>query len=59
MEVEAVRGLRAKSVPRKKLAFWHFAEVVLVQKLACVAFFTQTAEPMLANDSGGHLLVFF
>ena len=35
---------------REKVTFWHFGHVVFVKKLAVVALFAQTSEPMLTDD---------
>lgn len=50
MQVLTVRRLRAKAVFHVKLALGHLLQVVLVQKLAIQALFTQTTQPMFAHD---------
>ncbi len=38
------------SVLDKEIAFRHFSEIVLVQKLATLALLAQTPQPMLADQ---------
>lgn len=50
MQIQTLFAIRAVSVPRKKVALWHLAEVVLVQELTLLALFAQAAEPVLADE---------
>ncbi len=49
MEVHAL-GIGAFAVLGKEPALGHLFQIVLVKKLAVVAFFAQAAEPMFADD---------
>ena len=40
----------AASKFREKVTLWHFGHVIFVKKLAVVALFAQTSEPMLTDD---------
>ena len=54
MSVKTLVTCRAIAVLGKPPAFWHPPEVILVQKLACIALLTKTTKPVLA-DSGESL----
>lgn len=51
VKVEALISAGAEPVLSKESAFWHTSQIVFVQVIACIALFTQTAKPMLADGT--------
>lgn len=49
VEVKALLAVGAVSIPCEEVAFRHFPQVVLVKKLALLALFTKTTQPVLAD----------
>lgn len=49
VEVKALLAVGAVPIPCEKVAFRHFPQVVLVKKLALLALFTKTTQPVLAD----------
>ena len=43
--------VRTKIVLLGTCTFWHFANIVFVEKLACLAFLAEALEPVLADDA--------
>lgn len=49
MQIQTLVSVRAIPIPAKKVALWHFTQVVLVEKFAVIALFAEAAQPVLAD----------
>jgi hypothetical protein len=49
VSIETFLSGRAEAILGKPPAFWHTTQIVLMQELACVRLFAQSAQPMLTN----------
>lgn len=50
VQIQTLFAIGAVSVPRKKVALGHLAEVILVQELALLTLLAQAAKPVLADE---------
>jgi hypothetical protein len=52
MRIETSRptSIGTISIPYEEVTFWHFPQVELMKKLACLSLLAKTSQPMLAHQ---------